>query len=268
MSYEAFSRPTGIDWGSADKTYGQVRFGDDSQLVVLFYTRSVFNAALSQAKGARQYENQTWVKMHPPGEKLNIIDRPVQEGDKVRFPQHWNMFLQNKQQIPDGTPIDLLFPNNPATADNLRAFGIHTIQQCAKISAHAVDSIGMGATDWKNMAIKYLENATSGAAFLQLQAEVAKKDQEIKILNRQFEQLKAQYDSIIKRFDDPNRSAQQPGWIENYDVQADRLNANHPSSKIAPVKKPVVREEDFETVDVSKEDNPVDDQLDFGFKEK
>lgn len=283
MAFETFARPTGIEWGSADRTYGQVKFGDDSQLVVIFYTKAVFNAALSQEKGVRQYENQTWIKMHPPGERLNIIDRPVENGDKNRFPRQWNLFLQNKSQIPDGTPIDLLFANNPAIADNLRAFGVHTIQQCANLSAHAMDTIGMGANDWKNMAKQYLENAKSGAAFLQLKSEVAQKDQEIKLLKRQFEQLKSQHDDIINRLKDPNTSTYntsglQPSYVEGYDVQADRLNANHPSQEIKKSKKKVnappkdevdqsnvikqVTEEDFNSVDVTK-----DQQLDFGFKE-
>lgn len=270
MAYDGFQRPTGIEWGNAGKTYGQVKFGDDSQQVVLFYTRSVFNAVKSQQAGSRQYENQNWVKMHPPGEKLNIIDRPVQDNDKIRFPHQWNSFLQNKTQVPEGTPIDLLFPNNPAVADNLKAFGVHTIQQCANLSANALETVGMGATEWKNMAVQYLQSASDGTAFLKLRAELDEERRAYKVLARQFEQLKAQYDQIMIRLNDPNARITENSFVA--DIAQETLNANHSSQSVRPSVKrgkrseappkdeidqanliPKYDEQDFPTKDVTKE---------------
>lgn len=275
MAYEPFARPTGIEWGNSDKTFGQVKFGDDNAQVVIFYTRSVFNAAKSQAMGSRQYENEIWVKMHPPGERLNVIDRPVTDYDKRKFPGQWNMFLQNRTQVPDGTPIDLLFPNNPAVADNLRAFGVHTIQQCANLSAHALQTIGMGAQEWMNMAKQYLDSATSGTAFLQLRAELEQSRQENRLLKQQFEKVRAQLDDLTNRVHNPN--VPQPG---QYDGNAHQINANHPShelrpnrgAKAAPPQAEIeqanilrkVTEEDFPVIDVTKQ--PED--LDFGLEKK
>lgn len=235
MSFDvSLPRPIGIDWNGADRSHGQVRFADASQTVVLFYTKSVFNAAKSAEVGARQYENQVWVKIHPPGEKLNIIDREVLPADKQMYSQQWNAFLQHRTQVPEGTPIDLLFPNNPAIADNLKAFGVHTIQQCSKLSANALDTIGMGAQNWKNMATQYLENATSGTAFLQLRDENERLQQQIQIKDRQFAELKARMDDMDRRFKNPNTGGMQPGWIDGYDAQAERLNSNHPSQEMRP----------------------------------
>lgn len=271
MVYDGFQRPVGIDWQNADKTYGQVRFGDDSQLVVLFFTKSVFDAAKSAAEGTRQYINKVYVRIQPPGERLNVIERPVQESDKRRFSAQWNSFLQNKTQVPEGTPIDLLFPNNPAVADNLKAFGVYTIQQCAKLSANAIETVGMGGRDWVNMANQYLENAQSGTAFLQLRTELDKKDQEIKLIKRNFELLKAQHDELMARLNNPNAFATQPAWVPGYDAQTERLEANHPSQEMRPSsrkkkERPApprdevdqsniikqVTEEDFQQVDVTK----------------
>lgn len=266
MAYDALPNPTGIDWASADKTYGQVKFGDDSTNVVIFYTRSVFNAAKSRAAGARHYDNETWVKMHPPGEKLNIIDRPATDFDKRKYPGQWNMFLQNKTQVPEGTPIDLLFPNNPAVADNLRAFGVHTIQQCANLSAHALTTIGMGAQDWQNMAKQYLDSASNGSAFLAMRAELDKKDQELRVMRQQYDNLQAQLLDLQKRFSGPNLGPQSPGAWGSAPVEL--INNNHPSQEIRPSRKmpappqdeleqfgvaKQVTETDFPTIDVTKD---------------
>ena len=270
MSFDGFQKPTGIDWGSADRTYGQVKFGDDSQTVAMFYTKSVFDAAKSAAEGTRQYINQIFVRIHPPGERLNIIDRPVQESDKRRFSHQWNSFLQNKTQVPEGTPIDLLFPNNPATADSLKGMGVYTIQQCASLSANAIENVGMGGREWVNMAVQYLDSAKSGTSFLKLRAELDKKEQDNKLLKRQFEQIKAQLDDLTNRISNPNVFSLQPNWIPGYDAQAERLDSNHPSQELRPsgkkIKKVVpktdeleqhnilkqVTEENFPTVDVTK----------------
>lgn len=266
MAYDALPNPTGIDWGSADRTYGQVKFGDDSSQIVIFYTRSVFNAAKSKAAGARHYDNQTWVKMHPPGEKLNIIDRPATDLDKAKYAGQWNLFLQNKTQVPEGTPIDLLFPNNPAVADNLRAYGVHTIQQCANLSAHALQTIGMGAQEWQNMAKQYLDSATSGTAFLALRAQLEQKDQELRIMRQQYDKMQAQVNDLLRRVSNPELGV--PTAKNWGNAPADIINNNHPSQELRPSRKgaappaaeleqaeilKTVTEEDFPTIDVFAE---------------
>ena len=37
--------------------------------------------------------------------------------------------MQNKAQVPEGTPIDLLYPENPAIGATLRGSGVQTIEQ-------------------------------------------------------------------------------------------------------------------------------------------
>lgn len=278
MAYEGLANPTGIDWGNAERTFGQVKFGDDSAQVVIFYTRSVFNAAKSQAKGARFYENEVWVKMHPPGERLNVIDRPVTDVDKIKYQRQWSLFLQNKTQVPDGTPIDLLFPNSPATADSLKAFNIHTIQQCANLSSHALQTIGMGAQDWMNMAKQYLDSASSGTAFLKMRSELDQQKQENRLVRQQYDKVKAQLDDVLKRLNLGSGSGAMQPWPDAPGLQID---ANHPSNPTpnksrvaqgpssaameqADILKQVV-EEDFPVVDVTKDQS---NDLDFGLGAK
>jgi hypothetical protein len=226
-----FSAPTGVRWANADMTYGQVQYGDESKLVVVFYDKPLFNKVKSVEKGARHYDNVTYVKIHSPGELLNIIDRPATQADQHRFRRQWSLFLQGRLQVPDGTPIDLLFPNNPAAADNLRAFGVYTIQQLAELSAHGLDRIGMGGQEYKNMAVRYLENATSGAAFIQMQEQLQKKDQEITVLNQKLERAIATIEDINFRMDNPGINRAQPQVPEGVDITTERINANHPGSQ-------------------------------------
>jgi hypothetical protein len=223
-----FARPTGIDWAGAH--YGTVRFSEDNQKVVVFYTRSIENPAKSKQTGTRFFENAVFIKIHEPGERLNIVDRPVAEADKDRFPVQWNRFMQNQTQVPEGTLVDLLFPNNPAVADNLKGHGVYTIQQLARLSANAIDTIGMGAQEWVNMANMYLQNATDGSAFLKLQDDVKLLKQTIKIKDDQIAQLIQQVDSLIASTRNPQINRM---YDPSYDVQTERINSTHITADIA-----------------------------------
>lgn len=213
--------------------YGIANYGDDSRLVVFFYTKSVQKPAKSTNNGLPFYEDEIFVRMHPPGERLNIVDRPVEENDKHRFPVQWSRFLQKREQRPDGTPIDLLFPNNPAVADSLKAQGIFTVQQLANLSADAINNVGMGAQEYVNMAQRYISNATDGVAFHKMQEAMKKKDEDYKILERKFEQQQIQINALTAQIKNPLGAMQQPGWVEGHDAAAERIDANHPSADLA-----------------------------------
>ncbi len=230
--FAMLARPTGIQMHG---DYGIVQYGDDSRLVVYFYVKSVHNVAKSNEQGLRVHEDQIYVTMHPPGERLNIVDRPATEADKFRFPVQWSKFIQKAAQVPDGTPIDLLFPNNPSIADNLKTYGIYTVQQLANLSADAINNVGMGAQEYVNMAKRYIENATDGTAFHKIQQELDKEKQNNKILEQQFANLKGQFDALLNQIKNPLQGMQAPGWVQGHDAAAQRIDLNHPSKEVLPV---------------------------------
>src|SRR6188768_3334059 len=133
-----FASPTGIDWRG---DIGIVQY--DKTMVVMFYNKAQHNPAKSAAAGRPQYDDVVYVRIHPPGERLNIVDRPADETHRRKYPVQWAQFQQQRQQIPEGTPIGLLFPETPSVEAALRATGIHTIEQCAELSAHAIENIGI-----------------------------------------------------------------------------------------------------------------------------
>lgn len=182
-----FSSPTNIAWAGH---VGSVEYGGgDRAMVVIFFKKASHNPAKSLAHGSPQYDEQTFVRIHPPGERLNIIERPAHGADARRWPTQWNQYNQNKEQVPEGIPIGLLYPDKPAVEATLRACGVFTIEQCADLSGPAIDNIGMGAQQWVNDAKKYLEYANKGVKAAQFRAEMEEKDREIKGLKHQVEAL-------------------------------------------------------------------------------
>lgn len=216
--------------------HGAVEYGNDNNMVVMFYINAEKDEVASVAAGAPIYKNTPYVSIQPAGEHLNVIKRPATTQDQQRFPRQWNQFVMNQTQIPDGTPLSLLFPNNPALAESLKARGVHTIQQLAGLSAHAQDSIGMGAQDWVNKAQGYLKSAGGAAGFHALSKELELKNAEITSLKHQVAMQKAQIDDLYSKFNNPNAHSLNPAFVPGYDAQAARINASHVTKELATPK--------------------------------
>lgn len=212
--------------------HGSVEYGGDSNMVVMFYTHAEKNEIASREAGAPVFSNVPYVRMHPPGEHLNVIVRPVQPHDRDRFPRQWQQYVLNKTQVPDGTPIDLLFPNNPALGETLKARGIYTIQQLAGLSANGIDSIGMGGQDHVTKAQNYIKNANGGAGFTELQKQLTDKDGVIRSLQNQLNTQKRQIEDLFAKVGNPNAHSLSPKFVPGYDAQAERINANSPTAQI------------------------------------
>ena len=169
----------------AARGYGMASSGPgDERKIVLFYNRPTLNVARSKAEGKRIFESREFIKIQEPGETLMIVDRPVKDEDKQRWPRQWDRFAQGKNQIPDGIPLSLLFPAHPHIAEMLAGYQIHTIEQLANLSGHAISTVGMGCQEWVNKAAKYLEQANKGVDFHRFEKAIEEKEKQIATLTR------------------------------------------------------------------------------------
>jgi hypothetical protein len=177
---------------------GMVRFGSDNQTNVHFYKRPVADPELSRQYGRPMTKGVDYVRIQHPGER-DTIDTPVANKPDAphRWPRQWAQFQRSQEQIPDGTPIEMLFPQHPEIGANLHAYGIHTIEQMANLSEHAAQSIGMGATQWRNKAKDFLEKANTGVGIHKLEAELEKRDNVIEVMKNQLDEQKRQIDRLI-----------------------------------------------------------------------
>lgn len=228
---DTFAPISGLEMAPGGQ-YGLAKYGDDKNLLVMFYNKAVEVPSESVKRGRRYTKDQIYIKIQHPGEVLNIIDRPVQDNDKYRFREQWSKFVSNRTQVPDGTPIDLLFPNHPAIAENLRAYGVYTIEQCSALSANAIETIGRGAQEFVNRAQRYLDSADKGSQFHKLQSENDQLKNQVATLENMIKQMKAQMDHLTMVNNDPIRGAQQPAFVPGFDVQTERINATHVTKDI------------------------------------
>jgi hypothetical protein len=179
---------------------GTVRFNGDGVLNVTFYNRPVIDTIESQKRGRPWNKNVEYVRIQIPGEK-DYNDRPATEMDHARFPRQYQAYLTGQKPIPSGTPIDVLFPQNPEIPLNLHGLGVHTVEQLAGLTEHGAQTIGMGATQWRNKAKQFLDAANGGASIHRVQKAIEDKDAKIEVLSHQLQEQKAQIERLMALMD-------------------------------------------------------------------
>lgn len=150
---------------------GIVEFGDDSRLFVEFTSRAVPDPIASTEAGRPVSRQMDYIRIRQPGERDEIM-RPAHDGDRRRFRRHWDAFQDGRQALPEGTPLALLFPNNPEIIENLKHDKIFVVEQLAALSDTQIQNIGMGARAWQQKAAEFLMLSDNGKGFHVLQKQI------------------------------------------------------------------------------------------------
>ena len=161
----------------------------DSQLHVEFF--------LSDAKG---WEGKPFVRIIIPGDKNTIIEQPVREDHKRRFPRQW-LYFQAKQSEQDTAPIGTSLEQwskddpenlNRGWVEELQILKFQTVEQVASASDGQLQRIGMGGTGLREKAKAYLAKKN--------RSETA---EELDNTKKQLAELQAQMASLLA--DKPRR---------------------------------------------------------------
>lgn len=233
---------------------GSVQTGPgDSSMLCIFYKRAVHSEVKSAQAGRPIYEDMDYVRIQQPGETTQVVDRPARDDDKRRWPAQWQAYASGKDQVAEGTPLGLLFPRHPSAIAMLQALGIMTVEHLANASATAIASIGMHGQDYVNYAQKYINGASSGAAFHQMQMENEQMKRDNNRLQKTVDDLQHQMQQIqasmlaqagmgvpmpgVPRQQAPAPAQHQPGGampnapsfgsMPIFDAQTAQINATH-----------------------------------------
>lgn len=158
----------------------------DNQLMVEFYPYRAQNTKRWANPDAvvleKSREGATFIKIVTPGDKENIIERPVRESDKEKFPRQWLNFIRESagEEIP-GTKLAQWQKDSPddlsqGHLETLEMFKFQVVEQVAGMSDTQIMRIGMGAEGLRIRAQKYLKSknvAASSTEVDELKAQIA-----------------------------------------------------------------------------------------------
>lgn len=155
----------------------------DSQLHVEFY---VFDK--------EPYKEKPFVRIIVPGDKTTVIEAPVRDDHKQRFPRQWLHFqMQNNNAEVVGVPLVQWHNDKPDELNDmqlaeLQIFKFQTVEQVATASDGQLQRVGMGAVGLRELARRYLQFKNQSSS----QSEIESTKRELAELKQQMAALMAE----------------------------------------------------------------------------
>jgi hypothetical protein len=173
------------------------RFAADNKLYVVFAMHAVQNGFRTEQEGRPIYDDVPHVRIHVPGDKTSVVERPVIEEDKMRFPVQWEKFQKNMSQAPEGTPLEQWPLLTIGQVFEFKALNIFTVEQLAGIADTQAQRF-MGGHEMRRKAVAFLASAKNTAeaqrlatANAELEQRLDAKDEIIRQMGARLEALEA-----------------------------------------------------------------------------
>jgi hypothetical protein len=145
--------------------------GDKDTAIPLFREEAVENKSESKLQGRPVFEKVPYVLIIVPGSK-DVVDRPVEEKDKERWPRQWQQFQSKEKQTQDGTPIDELSTATAVERATCKALNVQTIEGLVNFPDSSIHRLGPGGHGLKRKAQAFLGSRDSAQYATALQEEV------------------------------------------------------------------------------------------------
>lgn len=164
--------------------------GDES-LGVHFYMEAVKDTAATAEQGRPVFRDIEYVRIQAPGNVKDIAQRPVRESDKVRWPKLYEAFRRGDTQA-QGTPlrdVAAALRLSPSQAEELRYFGVHTLEQLAGTTDANLGRIGPYRPQ-RDKARELVKAALADAPVSELRSRAAEQAAELAELRAEVERLR------------------------------------------------------------------------------
>ncbi len=164
------------------------RFAADDKLYVEFFRKPVMHPGKSREAGRAVYEEQDFVRVHVPGDKSSVIVKPMNDFNIARFRTKYEKWKTTQGDVVTGTPLSALPGMTPAKVEEYKYFKVMTVEHLAD----APDNLGqkfMSFQGDKAKAKAFLQVAAGNAPIEKMNAELAKRDEEIETLKAQMAAL-------------------------------------------------------------------------------
>lgn len=146
-------------------------FAGDDRLWTRFWTEMVKNPEKSAEAGRTICDEVHYIEIRTPGDRDNILVRPMSELDRMRFKERYEKWLktQNDEAV-EGTPLSEVPIFSRKEVEELRYLNIVTLEQASGLSDSHVKK-DRNLFQWREKAKNYLDVALRGREASRLQAE-------------------------------------------------------------------------------------------------
>lgn len=191
-------------------------YGDDSAIMATFDDDFVINEFRTEQEGKTIYDHFICIRLEYPGNNLSDFRyrfRP-EEGVKgnrwtERFAGQWKAFQAQKEQLPEGTPIELWPLLDKKRVLEFKAMRLHTIEQIAALTDQTGPNMGLDWRKLRDMATAYLNPAISQVTISKLNHENNDLKNRLQVLENQLSSI-ATNSASVPLADPPKRRGRPP----------------------------------------------------------
>ncbi len=161
--------------------------GDDKLFVVFenFYTPDVMK---SEEEGRPIFIDEVYVRIVTPGDRDNVIFRPIRPQDKQRFPRQYAAFQTDSTSVGDGTRLEEWTMMSRSMVEELKYLGFRTVEHIAEASDASCMKVP-GLREMKARALAWLDKSKKTAEVTKAQAVIDEQNSQIKALQEQIAEL-------------------------------------------------------------------------------
>lgn len=155
----------------------------------------VENPTATALAGRPIFDQQERVQIIQPG-NTNSPVLLVTDEERRRWPEQYARFKAGMEATVDGTPLEQWPFLKRNHVMELKAIGIHTVEQCAGLSDIAVQNIGMGGRSIRENAKAYLDEADQISITSAALARAESAEARLVVLENQMAQMRPLMDQL------------------------------------------------------------------------
>ena len=160
-----------------------------------FHIEPVLDELATQQAGRNIFKDEERVQFVMPGNPTQPVER-VTDYHRERWPAQHKAFKESQEWAIEGTPLEQWPILRRSQVLELKALGLHTVEQVSAMADNAVQKIGMGGQRLRELAAAYLDDAEAGALTERLSKQKEALESTVAAQNRQIEELKALVEKI------------------------------------------------------------------------
>jgi hypothetical protein len=163
-------------------------YAGDDKAVIQFLMGTRLDDGRTAAEGRPIYMDEEFIKIF--NSKDNIIERPVRDSDKQRWPRQYQAWKLTGESTPGaaGTRLEFWPQMTRAQVEEFKYFKIFTVEQLAEAPDSSVGKLP-GITKLKQLAKAHMETARGELPLLKMQMQLDAKDGEVEELKAEVRRL-------------------------------------------------------------------------------
>lgn len=161
----------------------------DERLMIRFFKKAARDDEASAASGTMRFKEVECIQIMVPGDRDNILIRPLGEGDKRRFGKQYEDWKRTGDgETMSGTPLEMWGKLTLPQIEEFRYIGVRTLEQLAELNDNACMKLP-GAVALKQKAADFIKLQREEAPLRKVQEELASRDRQIQELMDRLKKL-------------------------------------------------------------------------------